>query len=176
MKPIYLYHLIQNGRVRYVGITTDISNRKRKHKNNKPPHEFKIIDTFTDKEEAGIAEQYHIAGHNTFKKGWNKSIGGETLLSGKNHPSYIDGRSFDKKAYMREYWQREEVKEWDKKRNQKPERKEWDRKRNQKPERKAQLKAYDKKRRQTPERKAYMKSYRARKKHPIFDLFSGTFI
>ena len=65
MKPIYLYHLTQNNLVRYVGVTTNPSIRKYEHKREKPPHTFEIIDTFTDKQEAGIAEQYHIAGHKT---------------------------------------------------------------------------------------------------------------
>ena len=129
MKPIYLYHLIQDGVIRYVGVTTNITNRKSHHKRNKPPHTFEIVDTFIDKEEAGIAEQYHIAGYNTFKDGWNNSDGGETLLSGKDHPAYIDGRSLDMKAYR------------------------------QRPEYQAKQRKYNKKYRQTPEYKAYMKEY-----------------
>jgi len=101
MKPIYLYHLTQNGQIRYVGVTTQLDIRKSFWKRTKPPHEFEIIDTFSDKEEAGIAEQYHIAGYRTYKDGWNKSIGGEKLLSGKDNPSYIDGRTYDMKAYKK---------------------------------------------------------------------------
>ena len=56
-----------------------------------------------NKEEAGIAEQYHIAGYKTFINGWNKSDGGEKLLDGKDHPRYIDGRTYDMKAYMKAY-------------------------------------------------------------------------
>ena len=104
---IYLYHLTQNGVIRYVGVTQNPHERKNEHKRERPPHTFKIIDTFTNKEEAGIAEQYHIAGHNTFKDGWNKSIGGETLLTGENHPSWKGGIwSLNKETYMKEYYER----------------------------------------------------------------------
>ena len=147
MKTIYLYHLTQNGRVRYVGVTTNLVIRKSRHKRERPPHTFEIIDTFTDKEEAGIAEQYHIAGHKTFIDGWNKSIGGEKLLSGENHPRWKGGISLDWKAYMRAYMKN--VYE------QKPERKAY----KQTPEFKAIQKEYDKERNQTPERKAYRKAY-----------------
>ena len=105
---IYLYHLTQNGVIRYVGITTNPSNRKKQHKKNKPPHTFEIIATFMNKEEAGIAEQYHIAGYKTLKNGWNTTIGGETLLSGENHPRYKGGYSY-KKEWMKEYNKRAEV-------------------------------------------------------------------
>tara|TARA_Y100000310_G_scaffold286935_1_gene311512 strand:+ start:199 stop:750 length:552 start_codon:yes stop_codon:yes gene_type:complete len=145
---IYLYHLIQDERVCYVGVTTNISARKNFWKRTKPPHTFEIIDTFTDKEEAGIAEQYHIAGYNTFKKGWNKSIGGETLLIGENHPNWT---GFDKK----EYDQRPEVKERTHKRSQTPEYKAYQKKYRERPEVKARRKEY----KQTPKYKAYLKEY-----------------
>ena len=126
MKHIYLYHLTQNGVPRYVGVTENIPNRKSHHKRTRPPHTFEIIDTFTDKQEAGIAEQYHIAGYKTHKDGWNKSIGGELLLSGENHPRWIDGLSIlDRKAYdkkyNKEYFQRAEVIAKRREREQSPE-------------------------------------------------------
>ena len=148
MKPIYLYHLTQNGRIRYVGVTTQLDIRKSFWKRTKPPHEFEIIDTFSDKEEAGIAEQYHIAGHNTFKSGWNKSDGGETLLTGDKHPAWKGGISLDMKAYKeiynKQYYQenKEEKKEY-----------------NARPETKAKKRTYAKKNNQTPERKTYMKEF-----------------
>jgi len=162
MKTIYLYHLIQDGRIRYVGVTTDITTRKSYHKRTKPPHTFEIIDIFTDKEEAGIAEQYHIAGHNTFLDGWNNSIGGETLLTGENHPSWIDGLSvLDKKAYMKIYNQLPEVKAKMKEYQQTPEYKakaiERMRRHRQRPEVIERLKEYHRIRSQTPEYKAYRK-------------------
>ena len=158
MKPIYLYHLTQNGVPRYVGVTENIPNRKSHHKRKRPPHTFEIRDTFTDKQEAGIAEQYHIAGYKTFTHGWNKSKGGEKLLSGENHPRWTGG--FDKKAWMRAY-----MKEYD----ATPERKAYDKKRNATPERKAYRKAYMEKYQQTPEAKAKKKEtnrrYYLRKKN-----------
>ena len=145
---IYLYHLTQNGQIRYVGVTTYITQRKSEHKKNRPPHTFEIIDTFTDKEEAGIAEQYHIAGHNTFKEGWNKSIGGEMLLTGENHPAWKGG--FDKKKWMKAY---------NKERSQRPEvkarRKEL--RGRATPEVKAKIKEYDRAYHQTPKAKAKKK-------------------
>ena len=126
MNIIYLYHLTQNGVPRYVGVTTNITNRKSEHKRTKPPHTFEIIDTFTDKQEAGIAEQYHIAAYGTFfYDGWNKSRGGEKLLTGDKHPKWTGG--FDRKAYMKEYNEEyhatPEVKTRRKELDQRPERK-----------------------------------------------------
>ena len=83
-----------------------------------------------NKEEAGIAEQYHIAGHNTFFDGWNKSIGGETLLFGDKHPRYT---GFDKKSYMKEY--------------------------NLLPERKTKVKTYQQTLKYKAYKKEYMKEY-----------------
>jgi predicted GIY-YIG superfamily endonuclease len=164
MKPIYLYHLTQNGRIRYVGVTNDIVRRKSSHKRERPPHTFEIIDTFMNKEEAGIAEQYHIAGYKTLKNGWNRSKGGELLLSGENHPSWIDGRyNLDKKAYRKAYNQLPEVKAKKKEYRERPE---------VKAKRKEYMKAYYEKNieayKLTPEQKVkyneYQKEYRARKK------------
>ena len=160
MKTIYLYHLTQNGRVRYVGVTTNLVIRKRRHKRERPPHTFEIIDTFTDKEEAGIAEQYHIAGHKTFIDGWNKSIGGEKLLTGDKHPSWIDGLSLDKKAYDKEHYQKNRKRILKRKK-----------KHSQIPEVRARKRTYDEEyhakpeviaRTQTPEAKAKKKEYTQR--------------
>lgn len=117
-----------------------------------------------NKEEAGIAEQYHIAGYKTLKNGWNRSKGGELLLSGENHPSWIDGRyNLDKKAYRKAYNQLPEVKAKKKEYRERPE---------VKAKRKEYMKAYYEKNieayKLTPEQKVkyneYQKEYRARKK------------
>ena len=181
MKTIYLYHLTQNGRVRYVGVTTQLDIRKSFWKRTKPPHIFEIVDTFTNKKEAGIAEQYHIAGYKTNKTGWNRSIGGEKLLTGDKHPRYIDGRTSDWKAYQKvyneEYRNKPEVKakrkEYFQRLEVKAKKKEYD----TRPENIAKVKEYTqrpeniarrKERRNTPEQRAkateYQRAYRARKK------------
>ena len=149
---IYLYHLTQDGVIRYVGITTNPSNRKKQHKKNKPSHTFEIIDTFTNKEEAAIAEQYHIAGHNTFLDGWNRSIGGESILTGENHPRYT---GFDKQKWSKEYNKRAEVITRTKERRNTPE---------YKAKMKDKWKEYSKEYEQTSQRKAYRKAYYLRKK------------
>ena len=165
MKPIYLYHLTQNGVPRYVGVTTNITNRKSKHKRTKPPHTFEIIDTFTDKEQAGIAEQYHIAGYKTYKDGWNKSIGGEMLLTGENHPRYT---GFDKQKWSKEYNQTPEVKERDRKRRQTPEYKAKRIEYRKRPEVLEKEREYEKNKRiDTPERKTKKLEYRKRPENII---------
>ena len=152
--------------IRYVGITTNITQRKSKHKKDKPSHEFEIIDIFTDKEEAGIAEQYHIAGHNTIIDGWNKSIGGELLLTGDKHPAWKGGIwSLNKETYMKEYRDKPE---------NKARTKSYQKAYRQRPEQKAYMKEYNKAYRQRPEakskKKEYMKAYYARKKQQLLDL------
>ena len=104
---IYLYYLIdENEKVRYVGITTNVKQRMSVHKREKPKHTFEIIEHFDNKQDAGLAEQNHIMRHNTFDNGWNNSIGGELLLSGENHPRYIDGIRWTKpKEYQKQYYQ-----------------------------------------------------------------------
>ena len=159
MKPIYLYHLTQDRVIRYVGVTTNITVRKNDHKKNRPPHTFEIIDTFTDKEEAGLAEQYHIAGHNTFKNGWNKSIGGEMLLSGENSPLWKGGITLDMKAYKKAYHKTPERISYMKEYNAKPEVKARRRKYQQTPEAKAKAKALGIEYRKRPEVIARLKEY-----------------
>ncbi len=160
---IYLYHLTQDNIVKYVGLTQYINNTKSRHRRGKPSHIFEIIQTYHNREEAGIAEQYHIAGYKTFKDGWNGTIGGDRYLdwvdiSGENNPNWkgglrtnnpklykkeYDRKRPDRKAYRKEYNQRAEVKERMKnwhinERKGKPEaiakKKENDRIRNQRPE------------------------------------------
>lgn len=76
---IYLYHLIQDSRVMYVGLTKNIEERKRFHSKNKPPHEFKIVDSFERSEDAIVAEMTAVSLYDTYKRldGWNLSPGGE---------------------------------------------------------------------------------------------------
>jgi hypothetical protein len=163
MKPIYLYHLTQNGVPRYVGVTTQISVRKSFWKRTKPPHTFEIVDTFTDKQEAGIAEQYHIAGYKTFINGWNKSDGGETLLDGKNHPRYIDGRTSDWNAYCRALKQTPKYKAKQREYEQRAERKA--KKKEYRDRNKAKAQEYRDRPEVKERKKEYMRAYRARKKN-----------
>lgn len=74
---VYLYYLKQQDRVMYVGLTISPTDRKQKHRNKKPPHDFKIIESFESAKDAAIAEREHIKKHNTVKDGWNVSPGGE---------------------------------------------------------------------------------------------------
>jgi len=78
---IFLYYLLENDKVKYVGLTKNLKDRKRFHKNNKPKHIFKIIKTFDNEIEASKAEQHHIKINETFSFGWNKSPGGEYVKS-----------------------------------------------------------------------------------------------
>ena len=115
---IYLYHLLDTlGIIRYVGLTQHINNTKSRHTKHrpKPPHTMEIIQTYHNREEAGLAEQYHIAAHKTFKDGWNGTIGGDRYLdwvdnSGENNPRWKDGRwANDPLLYMKIRRQRPEV-------------------------------------------------------------------
>ena len=125
---IYLYHLTQDNIVKYVGLTQQLARTKTRHRKEKPSHQFVIVETYHNREEAGLAEQYHIAAHKTFKgPGWNKTEGGEGYLdwvdiSGENNPNWKGG------IYAND------PKLWEKKRSQTPERKEYDRIRLQRPE------------------------------------------
>jgi len=74
---VYLYYLLQNNRVMYVGLTITPSDRKQKHRRKKPSHDFQIIESFESPKDAAIAEREHIKKHNTVKEGWNISPGGE---------------------------------------------------------------------------------------------------
>ena len=74
----YIYFLIDlNGKVQYVGQTQNIDNRKREHKRNKPPHKFEIKEEVEVAMKAKELEIFYIEKFNTYKKGWNKSTGGE---------------------------------------------------------------------------------------------------
>ena len=119
----YLYYLTdENDKVHYVGITTNVKRRMNSHKKDKPPHTFELIEHFDNPEDAGLAEQNHIMRHDTLDNGWNKTIGGDRLLSGKDHPSYIDGRCCDdKKEYIKKYHQqnRDKILQYKRKYNRK---------------------------------------------------------
>ena len=92
------------GIVKYVGVTNNPERRRKEHKRKKPPHEFHIITMVQDGTLAGQIEQEYVSFFETDKgSGWNKTKGGDKRLSGVMHPMYIDGRSKDWKAYMREY-------------------------------------------------------------------------
>lgn len=74
----FIYQLIsKSGNIRYIGQTQDTKTRQRDHKRSRPPHEFKILMETDDPEEAKKIEIELISKHNTYKKGWNKSPGGE---------------------------------------------------------------------------------------------------
>lgn len=76
---IYLYHLIQDSRVMYVGLTKNIEARKSHHAKTKPSHEFIIVDSFERPEDAILAEMTAVTLYDTYKRfdGWNLSLGGE---------------------------------------------------------------------------------------------------
>ena len=138
---IYLYHLTQDNIVKYVGLTQQLARTKTRHRKEKPSHQFVIVETYHNREEAGIAEQYHIAAHKTHKKygGWNKTIGGDRYLdwvdrSGENNGNWKGGITYDMVSYNLRPERKERRKELDRKRKQTPERKEYDRIRNQRPE------------------------------------------
>ena len=117
---IYLYHLLDTlGIIRYVGLTQHINRRKNRHRREKPSHTMEIIQTHQYARLAGIAEQHHIAHHNTLVDGWNKTIGGDGYIpeigwgvintSGENNGNWKGGISLDKKEYDRIRRQRPEV-------------------------------------------------------------------
>ncbi len=134
---IYLYHLTQDNIVKYVGLTQQLARTKTRHRKEKPSHQFVIVETYHNREEAGLAEQYHIAAHKTFKgPGWNKTEGGDNYLdwifidrtgknngmygkkhtpearvkfTGENNGNWKGGISLDKKEYDRIRRQRPEV-------------------------------------------------------------------
>ena len=123
---IYLYHLLDTlGIIRYVGLTQHINDTKGRHRRGKPPHIFEIIQTHQYPRLAGIAEQHHIAHHNTLVDGWNGTIGGDGYIpevrrgvidnSGENNGKWKGG------IYVND------PNLYDRIRNQTPERKEYHR-------------------------------------------------
>ncbi len=141
---------------------------------------MEIIQTHQYARLAGIAEQHHIAYHNTLVDGWNKTKGGDGYIPeigwgnfGDKHPNWKGGlRTNDPNLYMRKYNQIPEVKAKIEEKRQTPEYKakarEYQREYSQRPERKAYMDDYSKeynqkpevkernrKRSQTPERKEY---------------------
>jgi len=76
-----MYHIYflkdSSNKVKYVGQTQNLDDRKREHKRNKPPHTFEIKEQIDIPEKAKEKEIFYIEKFNTFKNGWNKSTGGE---------------------------------------------------------------------------------------------------
>jgi predicted GIY-YIG superfamily endonuclease len=87
---IYLYHLIANDQVVYVGLTKNPTKRKAAHHRSKPPHTFVIIDQYADAYDASTAERKYISEYNTYKdfSKWNKDPGG----------NYAESSGFDRKG------------------------------------------------------------------------------
>ena len=84
----YLYHLKQNEKIAYVGLTVNIKDRIRQHKKSKPKHSFFVIEEYEDVSLASINERIHIKKYDTYKNGWNKTPGGE----------YKDCSGYDRKT------------------------------------------------------------------------------
>lgn len=75
-----VYKLVDpTGRVRYVGITDNVSKRKRSHARLKKAHEFVIVSVHDSREAAGAEEIRLIEEYGTHvsKGGWNRTFGGE---------------------------------------------------------------------------------------------------
>jgi hypothetical protein len=75
--PVYLYVLLQDEVVKYVGLTKNPQSRKQNHKNKKPRHDFLILQMFSDVTEATDEEQRLIREYATLENGWNRTTGGE---------------------------------------------------------------------------------------------------
>jgi len=75
--PVYLYALLQDEAVKYIGLTKNPQSRKQNHKNKKPRHNFLILQKFLDVSEATDEEQRLIKEYGTVGDGWNKTYGGE---------------------------------------------------------------------------------------------------
>ncbi len=74
----YIYFLKDLcGKIQYVGQTQNLNERKREHKRNKPPHFFEIKEEIKVPEKAKELEIFYIEKFDTYKKGWNKTPGGE---------------------------------------------------------------------------------------------------
>ena len=79
---IYIYSLIYQNKISYVGITKNPKVRKQQHKREKPlPHEFKIIESVDDVQTATEREISLIEKYNTIINGWNISPGGDYALN-----------------------------------------------------------------------------------------------
>ena len=74
----YIYFLKDLcGKIQYVGQTQNLNERKRERKRNKPPHFFEIKEEIKVPEKAKELEIFYIEKFDTYKKGWNKTPGGE---------------------------------------------------------------------------------------------------
>ena len=78
-KPMYFIYLLRdkNDVVKYVGQTQHIDDRRRCHKNNKPPHTFEVLYENLNASHAKMLEIENIDKYDTYRNGWNKSSGGE---------------------------------------------------------------------------------------------------
>jgi len=74
---IYLYVLLQDEVVKYVGLTKNPQSRKQNHRKKKPRHEFVVIQEFLDVTVATEHEQRLIREYAKLENGWNKTPGGE---------------------------------------------------------------------------------------------------
>jgi hypothetical protein len=92
MKKISLYHLIENNKIKYIGLTINPNIRKNSHARKKPLHQFVVVDNFDNDIEAAQAEVEHISKYNTFIFGWNKTGGGEGYYMGLVSRKGIGGR------------------------------------------------------------------------------------
>lgn len=75
--PVYLYVLLQDEVVKYVGLTKNPQSRKQNHRKKKPRHDFVVLQKFSDVSEATEQEQRLIQEYATVEDGWNKTPGGE---------------------------------------------------------------------------------------------------
>jgi hypothetical protein len=75
--PVYLYALLQDQIVKYVGLTKNPQSRKQNHRKKKPKHNFVVLGEFSDVSEATEQERRLIQEYATVEYGWNKSPGGE---------------------------------------------------------------------------------------------------
>lgn len=76
-RPVYLYVLLQDEVVKYVGLTKNPQSRKQNHRKKKPTHDFVVLQKFLDVSEATEQEQRLIQEYSTVEDGWNKTYGGE---------------------------------------------------------------------------------------------------
>lgn len=77
---VYIYKLVDlKGRDRYVGITSDVKARARRHKLKMKEHLFVVLEQHTDRQQAGLREVALIEELKTHcsNGGWNRTFGGE---------------------------------------------------------------------------------------------------
>jgi hypothetical protein len=67
-----VYFLVQNGVVKYCGITCDTDERKRAHAREKPPHVFEIQHERCSESSARRREGIYIRRYKLIEEGWNQ--------------------------------------------------------------------------------------------------------